>query len=70
MHDVAKRGNKEKHSGKKGTPNTEQVDNDKVMIIVHERKKNTHTLLMFVRFLLFGESMVERFMLRASLPNN
>jgi hypothetical protein len=55
---------------KKVTPNTEQAGNDKAIVIIHERKNNTHTISMFVRFPMLGESVPERFLLGASLPNN
>jgi hypothetical protein len=69
LQGTATGGNKEKPSGQKRTPNSDQAGNDKVIIIVHERKNNTHTLSMYVRFSMLGESMPERFMLSASLPN-
>jgi hypothetical protein len=50
--------------------NTQLRIGGKAIIIVHEGKNNTPSLSMFVRFLILGESVPERFMLRASLPNN
>jgi hypothetical protein len=70
LQETATGENKEKPSGQKGTPNTERASNDEAIIIINERKKNTHTVLMFVRFPMVGESMPERFLLGASLPNN